>query len=82
MDKGQHNGIICLLCLTAFLFILKMHKTAPTDITEFGLWIAGLGALRYGYIFINNEIDFFLTKRKLIKNGKKYNQKKNKGTQK
>lgn len=72
MDKGQNNGIICLLSLTAFLFILKIHKATPNDFTEFGLWIAGLGALRYGYIFIKNEIEFTLTKRKLIRNGKKY----------
>ena len=77
MDKGQSNGIICLLSLTVFLFILKMHKVTPTDFTEFGLWIAGAGAIRYGYLFIRNEIEFQKTKRRLIRNGKKYkNQKK------
>ena len=74
MNKGQNNGIICLLGLTAFLIFLKMHKMAPTDLTE---WITGLTAIRYGYIFIKNEIEFLRTKRKLIRNGKKYrNQKK------
>lgn len=76
MDRGQNNGIICLLSLTVFLLILKAHKIAPTDVTEFGLWIAGAGALRYGYIFIKNEIEFQKTKRRLIKNGKKYKNRK------
>lgn len=72
MNKGQNNGIICLIGLSAFLIFLKMHKMAPSDITELALWITGLTAIRYGFIFIKNEIEFLRTKRKLIRNGKKY----------